>query len=212
MNHHPAATSVSRHDPRRMTHDEFVCLLIVPLLVLLPFSTLHAQKTEYHVDRSAKNVVKFISDAPVEDFEGVTNKIDGYLVHQGDDLTAGSDLYFEVDLRTLDTGIGLRNRHMREDYLHTDKFPHAKFSGRIVEATPSGGKTDVKVRGTMDIHGVKRPMEVKGSISGGGERLRVRATFDVKLTDHKIEVPQFMFLKIDENMELVVDFTLNNVK
>ena len=28
-----------------------------------------------------------------------------------------------VDLRTLDTGIGLRNRHLRENYLEVDKAP-----------------------------------------------------------------------------------------
>ena len=36
-----------------------------------------ASAEEYHVDETAKNVIKFISDAPIENFEGVTNKIDG---------------------------------------------------------------------------------------------------------------------------------------
>ena len=208
MRRHTVPTAITTRFRQRSSATTMTALLLLASCMTLPSQTARAQKTEYHVDRSAKNVVKFVSDAPVEDFEGVTDKIDGYLLYQGDDLTAGSDVYLEVDLRTLDTGIGLRNRHMHEDYLHTDKYPHAKFSGRIIEVSPAGGNTNVKVRGTMDIHGVKRPMEVKGSITGSGDRLRVRTTFDVKLTDHKIEVPQFMFLKIDENMELVLDFTL----
>lgn len=171
-----------------------------------------AQRTEYHVDRTAKNLVKFVSDAPIEDFEGTTNKIDGYLAYDAGGYTSNSDLYFEVDLRALDTGIGLRNRHMREDYLHTDKYPYAKFSGKIIEATQAGDKTKVKVKGSMDIHGVKRTMEVSGAISGSGDRLRITTTFDVSLPNHKIEVPQFMFMKIDENMELILDFTLKKVK
>lgn len=193
-----------------MKRHRFTLLLIAAFCM----STLAAvgQKTEYHVDRSSKNLVKFISDAPVEDFEGTTNKIDGYLSHEGAEITTGSDLYFEVDLRTLDTGIGLRNRHMREDYLHTDKYPYAKFSGKIIEAVPSGDKTKVKVKGSMDIHGVKRGMEVSGTLSPSGDKLRISTKFDVKLTDHKIEVPQFMFMKIDENMDLVLDFTLKKAK
>ena len=171
-----------------------------------------AQRTEYHVDRAAKNLVKFVSDAPVEDFEGTTNKIDGFIAYDGNGLTTNSELYFEVDLRTLDTGIGLRNRHMREDYLHTNKYPYAKFTGNIVDATPSGGKTKVKVKGSMDIHGVKRSMDISGTISGSGDRLRITTTFDVSLPNHNIEVPQFMFMKIDENMELILDFTLKKVK
>ncbi|MBR9976432.1 MAG: YceI family protein [Bacteroidetes bacterium] len=212
MRRHTVPTALATRPRRRSSADAIAFLLLLAIFVSMPASPLQAQKTEYHVDRSANNMVKFVSDAPVEDFEGVTDNIDGYLVYQGDDPTADSDLYFEVDLRTLDTGIGLRNRHMREDYLHTDKYPHAKFNGRIVEASSSSGKTNVKVRGTMDIHGVKRPMEVKGSFSGSGDRLRIRTTFDVKLTEHKIEVPQFMFLKIDENMELALDFTLKKAK
>ncbi|MBK9304990.1 MAG: YceI family protein [bacterium] len=35
----------------------------------------------------------------------------------------------DVDLAALDTGIGLRNRHMRENHLETDRFPQAVFRG-----------------------------------------------------------------------------------
>lgn len=180
-------------------------------LLLLAAVPMTAQ-VEYHVDRKADNMVKFISDAPVEDFEGVTKHIDGYLMHQSDGLTDGSKLYFEVDLRTMDTGIGLRNRHMREDYLHTDKYPFAKFTGRIVSANPAGGKTKVTVRGHMDIHGVKKSMKIHGTVSERSSSVRIATTFDVKLTDHKIEVPSFMFLKIDETMKLVLNFNLKKVK
>ena len=38
---------------------------------------------EYHVDKERENQVKFISDAPLEDFEGVTDKIDGYIFWEG---------------------------------------------------------------------------------------------------------------------------------
>ncbi len=71
---------------------------------------------EYQVDKSQKNLVKFISDAPMEDFEGVTDKIDGYLFFEGDNLLQGSEMYFEVDLNSLDTGIGLRLQKAR--HLH----------------------------------------------------------------------------------------------
>ncbi|MDT8322529.1 MAG: YceI family protein [Bacteroidota bacterium] len=181
------------------------------LLILLLAAPLAAQ-TEYHVDKQAKNQVKFISDAPVEDFEGVTDNIDGYLSHGAGGLKDDSKLYFEVDLRTLDTGIGLRNRHMREDYLHTNKYPYAKFSGRITQVEKNGGAQKVTVRGSMDIHGVKKPMQVTGTLHDDASSLRIQTEFEVKLTDHGIEVPQFMFLKIDEGMQLVLDFHLNKVK
>ena len=185
--------------------------LTILALLLLAFP-LAAQKVEYHVDKNADNEVKFISDAPVEDFEGVTDNIDGYLIAGKGKWTENSDLYFEVDLRTIDTGIGLRNRHMREDYLHTDKYPYAKFSGRVTTVSSSNGSYDVQVKGNMDIHGVKKPMEIDGTIFDAENGVRVRSKFEVKLTDHDIEIPKFMFFKIDETMQLVVDFHLKKVQ
>ncbi len=183
------------------------------LLLFLFFSaSAFGQVVEYHVDTKAKNVVKFISDAPVEDFEGVTKKIDGYLKYNGASLTENSEIYFEVDLRTLDTGIGLRNRHMREEYLHTDKYPYAKFSGRIESVRDAGSNKIATVKGSMDIHGVKKPMDVKATLAPEGSGLRSKVSFEVKLTDHKIEVPKFMFLKIDEVMQLELDIQLKKVK
>jgi polyisoprenoid-binding protein YceI len=182
--------------------------ILIAILLIAVSTPINAQKTEYHVNKKAKNLVKFISKAPVEDFDGVTKSIDGYLLHEGDAVSNGSSLYFEVDLRTLDTGIGLRNRHMREEYLHTDTYPYAKFMGDIIKATASGRKTDVEVRGVMDIHGKKKDMTVTGSISPTATGLRIQSKFEVKLPDHNIAVPKFMFLKISENMRLELDVHL----
>jgi len=193
-----------------MRDDMMKALTILALLLLaIPLS---AQKVEYHVDKSADNEVKFISDAPIEDFEGVTDNIDGYLIAGQGKWTENSDLYFEVDLRTIDTGIGLRNRHMREDYLHTDKYPYAKFNGRIATVSSNGGSYNVKVSGKMDIHGVTQPMDIEGTISEAGSGMRVKTKFEVKLTDHDIEIPKFMFFKIDETMQLVLDFHLKKAQ
>ncbi len=196
---------------RETMRDDVMKALTILVLLLLAHP-LTAQKVEYHVDKSADNEVKFISDAPIDDFEGVTDKIDGYLIAGQDTWTENSELYFEVDLRTIDTGIGLRNRHMREDYLHTDKYPYAKFTGRIVSASSGSSRYDVTVRGSMDIHGVKKPMDISGTVSRMERGIRISTEFQVKLTDHDIEIPKFMFFKIDENMQLVLDFHLKNVQ
>jgi hypothetical protein len=112
------------------------------------------------------------------DFEGVTSKIDGYLMHDGEQLSAGSELYFEVDLRTLDTGIGLRNRHMREGYLHTDKYPFAKYSGNMTKSWKSAKGTEVMVSGSIDIHGKKKSLDVCGVITPAPNGFRIRTAFD----------------------------------
>jgi polyisoprenoid-binding protein YceI len=152
---------------------------------------------EYHVDKTQKNMVKFISDAPIEDFEGIT-----------ENLLNNSEIYLEVDLNSLDTGIGLRNRHMRDNYLHTDKFPITHYSGKIINSEKIKGDTlKVKTAGKIFIHGIEKPLAVEGIVvSLGNKRFNIQSNFQVKLTDFDIEIPSLMFFKIDETMELLVNF------
>lgn len=170
--------------------------------------------TEHDVDKSQKNLVKFTSDARIETFDGTTDKIDGYMAWEGDDILNKNQLYFEVDLRTLDTGIGLRNRHMREEYLETDKYPMTTFKGKLVKADKTAdGKLNVTAEGSMSIHGVTKPVVIKGTMipsQNGG--YRIQSSFEVKLPDYNIPIPQLMFLKISEVMKLSLDFFTKKVK
>lgn len=196
--------------------------LWAPLLLaagsLLPS---HAQAQLYRVDLARENRVRFLSDAPLEDFEGVTHRIDGFVRLQGEGLGGAADLaasefHFEVDLASLDTGIGLRNRHMRDNYLETKRFPFAAFTGRIEALEPAapGGFRVVAVGG-LAIHGVERSRQIECRVDPAGtasatesEDLRVRCSFPVALPDHQIPIPRLMFMRIDEVMELEVDFYL----
>lgn len=183
------------------------------LLVFFCFIT-QGFAAEHNVDKSQKNLVKFTSDAKIETFDGTTDKIDGYLAWDGDDILSQNQIYFEVDLRTLDTGIGLRNRHMRENYLETDKYPMTNFKGRITKADKAqDGKLNVVAEGNMFIHGVSRPITIKGTmtpVNGGG--YRIKSNFEIKLSDYKIPIPKIMFLKISEIMKLNLDFYTKKVK
>lgn len=202
-----------RRITRRQSHQLFVSFLWV---VLLPPSLARAQ--EYHVDTSAENQVTFISDAPIEDFEGVTSAIDGYVLLGPGGLDPNADLessqfYFEVDLATIHTGIKRRDRHMRENYLETAKFPYASYEGKLsgTEADDDGS-FHLDLEGTFSVHGEEREKEVKCVARGGEARYRIRCRFEVSLVEHDIDVPSLMFLKIGEVIDLRVDFYVKRVQ
>ncbi len=178
--------------------------------IFLFFLTLNLFAEEYHVDKSANNEVKFISDAPIEDFEGVTNQIDGYLYFEDGDFLKNSQFYFEVDLNGLDTGIGLRNRHMRENYLHTDKYPITYYKGKIIKSdTVTENEFKIFAEGTIFIHGVEQPLTVESTMVQQDKQFNIKCQFNVKLSDFNIEVPSIMFYKIDETMELRLNFYIH---
>jgi len=162
---------------------------------------------EHFVDKQKNNLVKFISKTPIESFEGVTNQIDGYMYWEGESLTNKSQLYFEVNLDALDTGIGLRNRHMKENYLETFRYPYAQFNGKIIkEDVESNNKSKVIVDGEMFIHGVAKKLTISGTIEKNKPSYRIQSEFTIKLSDYKIEVPSLMFMRISEEIKLVLDF------
>lgn len=164
---------------------------------------------ELNVDKQAPNQVKFISDAPLEAFEGVTENIDGYVLWSGDDIADSSEFYFEVDLNSLDTGIGLRNRHMRDDYLETDKFRFASYSGEIIKVeTKASDSLHIQAAGTFKLHGVEKPLNLAITVKKTGELYLAEAQFIVALTDYDIKVPKLMFMKVDENMAVFVNINL----
>jgi polyisoprenoid-binding protein YceI len=173
-----------------------------------------AAAQEYQVDVGAPRDVRFISRASIEEFEGVTDRIDGYVLLGGAPLsleTGGPDteLYFEVDLASLDTGIGLRNRHMRDNYLEVRDHPYASFGGTItrVEAL-SGDGFRVTATGGMSIHGVERRMEIPCEVTPRGRGYRTRCSLEVLLSDFDIEIPRIMFLKLANEIRLELDFSV----
>ena len=181
---------------------------------LLACSPVGAAGQEYHVDRNADNEVRFISSAPIEEVVGVTDRIDGYVLLNGPRLEAGSategtQLYLEVDLASLDTGLGLRNRHMRNNYLEVEEFPYAVFDATIesVEAT-APGVFRVVAKGVMNIHGVERPVDIPCDVSEQGEGYAIRCTFALLLSDFNIKIPKIMFLKLADEARLELNFTV----
>ncbi len=79
------------------------------------------------------------------------------------------ELVFQVPLAGVDTGIGLRNRHMR-GYLDTAHFPDAELHvARKAVAFPATGKTtESDVPGSLTIHGVSRPCSIHYRVEQAG--------------------------------------------
>lgn len=167
---------------------------------------------EYHVDLDAPRRVVFLSSATLDEFEGVTDRIDGFVLLDGAGVRATSDpgesrIYFEVDLASLDTGISLRNRHMRENYLETDDHPYASFDARV-DAIEAAGADGYRVRATgiFRVHGVPSDRSLTCLADPDGDGYRVRCEFPVRLEDHDIEIPRIMFMKLAPEVRLELEF------
>tara|TARA_R110002020_G_scaffold321406_4_gene537269 strand:+ start:697 stop:1236 length:540 start_codon:yes stop_codon:yes gene_type:complete len=153
--------------------------------------------------------VNFLSKASLNEFNGESDKLNGLI-----DLSQNL-LDFYVDLNTLDTGIGLRNKHIRDNYLETEEYPFAEFTGKMSSIPTLNSETKVPVTaiGSFKIHGVEQQIEVKGSLSrnSSGE-LELEGGFDVLLSDYNITIPKLVFFELAEKQEVTFKATLKPKK
>lgn len=183
---------------------------LLAFLVCLPLAV---EGGEWHVDRTAReNQVEYTSTVASFTFSGKTDQIDGFIYWKGDSLSLeSSQLHFEVNLAGFDSGLGKRDRDMRE-VLDTDQWPKAVYKGEITElAAVDTSVTAFRVmtRGTLSLHGVEGAIEVPGLVVVEGERSKVEAAFSLKLADYAIEAPSLAaFIKVSQEIDLEVSVSL----
>lgn len=90
--------------------------------------------------------------------------------------------------------------HYNENYMESEKFPYAKFTGKVKETIDytKDGEYKVTMDGTLDMHGVALPRTISGTIIIKGGTITMDSKFDVKVADHKIKVPSLYVEKIAE--------------
>jgi polyisoprenoid-binding protein YceI len=175
-------------------------LKLIFLIVIVSFQ-IFPQKLE--VDHTKVNVVKFTADATLGDFDGTTNSIEGFIEFNNNRLSINGNIEFKVYLDSIDTGIGLRNTHMRENYLHTEKYPYAVYSGKIIGIdTISSSEYKIEGEGEFEIHGIKQNKQIPVKFFKYGEMYKSTADFILKFSEFDIEQPSFLFNKVDDNIKI----------
>lgn len=94
----------------------------------------------------------------------------------------------------------LQQAHFFENYMETDRYETASFAGKILDPFDYGPEPfSVLVRGRLKIHGVTKERIIEAHCKWlDNTRLEIKATFDVPLKDHDIEIPRIVFQKIAE--------------
>jgi polyisoprenoid-binding protein YceI len=172
-----------------------------------------AEVRSYTVAPGKGQEIVFESKAPMESFEGRTDQASGTIAADFADLGAGCEVRIAVDMASLETGIGMRDTHMRERHLETEKYPQAVFAGnRVITASPAslapGGAGRVTVAGSFDLHGVSREVELPVELALAADgTLTVHAQFNVLLTEYQIDRPKVLMLKLADEQKVSVSLT-----
>lgn len=151
-------------------------------------------------------------------FEAKTRMIAG-MVRPGatpDDAWAGE---LTVALESLETGISLRDQHLRDNYLEVGKA--AGYSSAVMrEIRLSGKARDLQggkgaFTATLRLHGVEKSVQGQAEFRRSGPMLHVRASFPVTLQDFGIARPRYLGVGVRDVVTVQVAFDttgLENVR
>ena len=178
------------------------------MLLLLASSGLGAEAPSWRIE--AGDVKILVPLRPGGAFTATTPSLSGTLtVAQGAPAILGGDI--SMDLATIDTGIGLRNQHLRENYLEVAKgkgFDRAVLSDiQLKDADGAAFEGRTAFTGTLLLHGVKRPVAGKAEVSRDGTGRRVRAEFPLSLTDFGITPPLYLGVGVANRLLVKVQLT-----
>jgi polyisoprenoid-binding protein YceI len=115
-----------------------------------------------------------------------------------------------VDLATLETGISLRDAHLRDRYLEIGKgdgYSHAVLSDITLvsgQAATVNGRTEFT--GTLRVHGTTRPVRGQATVTRTGTRVTVDATFPVSLTAFTIPEPRYLGVGVRDEVRVRATF------
>ena len=144
-------------------------------------------------------------------FDVKTNALSGSVSANASRSTA-LDGSLAVDLHTLDTGISLRNEHLRQQYLEVDKAP-GYDKAVLTEIELQGLNRDApegkgSFSGSLALHGVTKPVTGHVEVRKGGAGLQVKASFPVRLADYAIAEPRYLGVGVKDTVQVNVAFNV----
>jgi len=205
-----------------------LCVLSILGIALVSTPSI-AQQMTFTALRNSSSTFK--TDAPLETIVGTTagGAVSGTLTGDPSRPQAATGT-IRVDLSTIKTGIERRDADMRsKDYLDTENEAN-RFAVFVLKEVEIGGpldpgkETPAKLKGTLTIKGKPADITADARITYikiapdqletqkrwgfTSDNIRVRAKFNTSFTNHGMQVPQLLILKVSNDIQLETDLTL----
>lgn len=187
---------------------------ILALGLLAVSSSAFAQTQEFKVGagNATQQIAQVESFTDFETFTGRTDKVSGSMKFDPVKKTGSGKII--VDVKSIDTGIPLRNDHMLSaGWLDAAKFPTITFETTNVKFV----KGDMyRVTGKLTLRGVTKTVTTDARVrytkesattkNAGfkGNVLQVRSTFNIKLADYGVKIPAQAKGKVAETVTISV--------
>jgi len=179
--------------------------LVVLGLIVAPFKPVSAA-VQFAKDKGSSTFLAIGNPSAIR-IEGKGQGPEGDLAVRGEGQNVFIGGTLKVDMKSYETGISMRDRHMKEKYLEVEKFQTANLTLKEIslnkETLNKNPETKAVFEGTLEMHGVQKPVQgeftLKPRATGG---YTVLAKFPLKLSDFAILVPSFAGITVADQVEI----------
>ena len=182
----------------------FRVVFITTLSIVLHSAGISAQ----NLFSTSTGNTRFSSETPLENINAENKKSQAIL------NTSTNEIAIRMNMKDFVFPNKLMQEHFNENYIESDKYPTGTFSGKVDNAPDyaKDGQYDVSATGKFTIHGVSKERTIKGKMKIEGGKITIQSDFEVPLADHKIEVPQVVFVKIAQVIQVKAQYMLSPFK
>jgi hypothetical protein len=145
--------------------------------------------------------VDFTSEAPLELIQAASSELKGLVDFENETFA------FSIPVNSFQGfNSALQREHFNENYMETDKFPRATFSGKMIEKIDvnTDGEYVVRAKGELTIHGVEQERIIRSIVRVEGGNIFIETTFSILLQDHSIAIPKVVQYKIAEEINVSI--------
>ncbi len=178
------------------------------ILILILIGTFQFSNAQ-NLFQATSGEISFFSETPMENIDAINKDVKALL------NTKNAEVAFIV------TNIGfkfkkpLMEEHFNENYMESDKYKVSVFKGKIsgdVLDFSKDGEYKVIAKGKLDVHGVEKERDIKGTLTIKDGKINVNGEFEIVLKDHKIKIPKVVVQNIAEVVKVKVDINFEEKK
>ncbi len=125
---------------------------------------------------------------------------------KGDGDAAKKDIAFTCLVKGFLFRKELMQEHFNENYIESDKYPKASFTGNYTGDVnmSKDGTYPVQVKGQLTLHGVTKNIETPATLAVKGNTLTGASDFKITPADFDIKIPSLVREKIAKQMDVHV--------
>jgi len=205
---------IFRHyEPKRIHY--LIPALLLQFLILAPFVwaespsfALKGERFHFTINPN-RSSVRFLASSTFHRIEGEAKEFKGEVLLSSLNDPSTGRVILQIEALGLDANHKGINKKMREDCLEVNRFPLIRFQSLEIRNGPKGyslgQRARADVEGLLDLHGVTRRVSIPVDFQYTEETFSVHGKVTIKMSDFQIPDPNFLFLRIKDEIEISFD-------